>query len=191
MRKGAKREEIFKSAMRLFVEKGFEKTTIRDIAREAGINSSSIYYYFKDKEAVLYEILIDIMDESLEKLREIEKSEMSLKDKIHAIIKLHTKIYGTDPVRMELIVHNQKSISPEHWDELRSKQKEYVAIVAKTLSEMRNKGQIRDLNTMACTFALFGMIQMSYSWYNPDGKVKPSELSDLFMKIFTKGIFLD
>ncbi len=118
MPKNQKRKEICKTAKKLFGRKGFEKTTIRDIAREAGINSASLYYYFEDKESVLYEILIEIMDQSLGKLHKIETSEIGPKEKIYAIIKMHTEIYGIDTISMKLILHNQKSISPEHWDEL-------------------------------------------------------------------------
>jgi len=189
MPKAKKRKEICGTATRLFVEKGFEKTTIRDIAREAGINSSSLYYYFEDKEAVLYEILIDIMDNSLEQLREIEQRKISRREKMYDVIKLHTRIYGVEAMRMALIVHNQKSISPEHWDEFRSKQKEYVKIVAGILSGMKKRGEIRDFNPMVCTFALFGMIQGSSRWYNPGGRIKPDQLSDMFTEIITKGVF--
>ncbi len=191
MRKAEKRAEICKTATKLFVKKGFEKTTIRDIAREAGINSASIYYYFEDKESVLYEILIEIMDRSLDQLREIVNHEISLREKIYAIIRMHTEIYGLDTISMELIVHNQKSISPEHWDELKSKQKEYAKIVAGILSELKKEGKIIDIDPMGCTFSLFGMIQTSYRWYKPDGPINPNQLSDMFIQIFTKGVFYD
>jgi len=190
MPKAEKRKEICKTAVKLFVEKGFEKTTIRDIARFTGINSSSIYYYFEDKESILYEILIDIMNDSLKKLRKIADSGIDLKEKIYAIIRMHTKVYGVDAVRMELITHNQKAITQEHWVELKSKQKEYAKIVAGIIFKMKAEGRIADLDPMVCTFALFGMIQWSYSWYKPDGRIKPDQLCDIFIQIFTENIFL-
>jgi AcrR family transcriptional regulator len=189
MAKAAKRKEICDIATKLFVEKGFEKTTTRDIAKASGINSSSLYYYFEDKEAILYEILIEIMNDSLEQMREIERSDMSLKEKVFTIIKLHTEIYGIDPIRMELIVHNQKSVSPEHWEEIKGKQKEYAKIVSRILSKMRDKEEIADLNPTACTFALFGMIQWSHRWYDPNGEIKPHQLTDMFARIFTRGVY--
>jgi AcrR family transcriptional regulator len=51
MSKAEKRKEICDVATKLFVEKGFEKTTTRDIAGAAGVNTSAIYYYFEDKES--------------------------------------------------------------------------------------------------------------------------------------------
>lgn len=188
-KEGEKRKEICRIATRLFVEKGFEKTTIRDIAKAGKMNSSALYYYFEDKESILYEILIEIMDTSLERMREIERSDLSTKEKISAVIKLHTLIYGVDPIRMGLIVFNQKSVNPEHWEDLKGKQRAYVKIVAGILEKMRKKGEIADLDPTVCTFALFGMIQWAFGWYNPEGPIKPDRLCDIFTRIFTRGIY--
>lgn len=189
MPKQQRRQEICEIATRLFVEKGFEKTTIRDIAKAGKMNSSALYYYFEDKEAILYEILMEIMDTSLEQMREIDRSGLATKKKIDAVIKLHTQIYGVDPVRMGLIVFNQKSLSPEHWAELKSKQREYTDIVARILKKMREGGEIADIDPTVCTFALFGMVQWAFGWYNPKGAISPDQLSDIFTHIFTRGIY--
>ncbi|MGW8321083.1 MAG: TetR family transcriptional regulator [Thermodesulfobacteriota bacterium] len=192
MAKSAKKKEaICRVATRLFVEKGFEKTSIRDIAEAGNMNSSGIYYYFDDKEAILYTILIELMDESLARMQEIANLDVPLKEKIYAAIDLHTEVYGADPIRMALIAYNQKSLNTEHWDELREKQKRYSAIVRGFLAELKEDGETADLNPTLCTFALFGMIQSAYLWYDPRGKVKPDELKEMFARIFTGGILAD
>jgi AcrR family transcriptional regulator len=192
MAKSAKKKQaICRVATGLFVEKGFEKTSIRDIAEAAKMNSSGLYYYFEDKEEILYTILIEIMDESLARMQEIADRDVPLKEKIYAAIDLHTKIYGADPIRMTLIAYNQKSLNPEHWDELREKQRQYSAIVRRFLAQMSDNGETADLNPTLCTFALFGMIQSAYLWYDPQGEVKPDELKEMFARIFTGGILVD
>jgi AcrR family transcriptional regulator len=192
MAKSAKKKEaICRVATSLFVEKGFEKTSIRDIAEAGKMNSSGLYYYFEDKEAILYTILIEIMDESLARMQEIANRDVPIKEKIYAAIDLHTDIYGADPIRMALIAYNQKSLSPEHWDELRTKQREYSAIVRSFLVQLRDNGETADLDPTLCTFALFGMIQSAYLWYDPQGEVKPDELREMFARIFTGGILLE
>jgi TetR/AcrR family transcriptional regulator, cholesterol catabolism regulator len=186
-----KREKICDIAAKLFVEKGFERTTIRDIADAGGFNSASLYYYFEDKEDILYDILIKIMDDSLEQLQEIKESNLSLKEKLYAAIQLHTRVYGTDPVKGSLIVFNQKSLIGEHWEELKGKQANYKEIVVSILDELKKQGVVGDLNTTVSAFVLFGMIQWAHLWYDPKGPVKPKELEKIFTRIFTEGIFKD
>jgi AcrR family transcriptional regulator len=178
-------------ASKLFVKKGFEKTTIRDIAKAADMNSAAIYYYFEDKESLLYAILTDIMDASLGQMKEIANSQIGLKEKIQSIITVHTKTFCSDPITMDLIVHNQKSLTPEHWEELKAKHRAYYKLVARVLDEMKGKKLIKNLDTTACTFALFGMIQWAHRWYNPKGEIKLEQLRDIFAHIFTRGILSD
>lgn len=183
------KNEICDIATNLFVEKGYDKTTTRDIARAAGINSSGLYYYFENKETILYRILIEIMNTNLEASKQIEQRDKGLKEKLAAIIDLHCQTYAFNPIKMDLIASAQKSLSPEHLAELKAKQREYTNITAKILDGMKEKNEIVDLNTKACAFALFGMVQWAHRWYKPDGEIKPEQLSQIFTQIFTRGIY--
>ncbi len=191
MEKERKREKICEAASRLFVKKGFEKTTIRDIALEANINSSAIYYYFENKEFLLYRILMEIMDSSLEKMRAISEGSLSPEAKISEVIQLHTWVYGINPDTMELIVYNMKSLDQEHHEEIRKKQSQYAKVVVRILDELKKRGEMIDLDTTVCTFSLFGMIQWAHRWYNPEGAIKPDQLCKIFTQIFIRGIYSD
>lgn len=182
------KKKICEITNKLFVEKGYDKTTTRDIARAVGINNSGLYYYFENKETILYRILIEIMNTNLEAIKEIEQSDKTLKEKLTAIIDLHCRTYAFNPIRMDLIAGAQKSLSPEHLVELKAKQREYTKITATILDGMKGNNEILDLNTKVCAFALFGMVQWAHRWYNPDGEIKPEQLSQIFTQIFTRGI---
>lgn len=175
-----KRKKICDTASKLFVEKGFERTIIRDIAEAGKFNSASLYYYFEDKEDILYDILTKIMDDSFIQLEEIKNSDLGLKEKLLAVIRLHTRIYGVDPVKGSLIVYNQKSLNPEHWDELKQKQTDYKKIVVSILEDLKERDMMGDLNTTVSAFALFGMIQWAHLWYDPEGPIKPEENGNIF-----------
>ena len=60
-----KRTRIIDTAAKLFAEKGFENTTTRDICKATGMSHAMIYYYFDDKESLVYEILDEILSEGL------------------------------------------------------------------------------------------------------------------------------
>jgi AcrR family transcriptional regulator len=68
MSKEEKRKKIRDAAARLFAEKGFENTTTRDIAGAAGINNAALYYYFDNKEQLLYQILEEVIRTGLERI---------------------------------------------------------------------------------------------------------------------------
>jgi AcrR family transcriptional regulator len=186
--KQEKRMIIREAATRLFAEKGFENTTTRDIARAAKISNAALYYYFDNKEELLYQILEETMNSGLKKIMAIETSGQNLKEQLSSILKVHAAT-TVDYNKMKLLVHDQKSLSPEHEEALIGNQRTYVRILVEIFKELQKKGEMADLDPTACAFAFFGMVSWSYRWYDPKGKITPEHLSRIFEHIFTRGIF--
>jgi TetR/AcrR family transcriptional regulator, cholesterol catabolism regulator len=188
MPKEEKRTKIREAAAKLFAEKGFENTTTRDIAGAAGINNASLYYYFDSKEQLLYQILEEVIRTGLQRMTEIEQSAKPLKEKLALTLRIHTTA-AVDFDKMKLLVHDQRSLSPGHRKELNQKQSEYVSRLIAILQQLRDQGEMLDIDLTVCAYAFFGMVSWAYRWYRPDGKVKLEELSDIFYTIFTQGIY--
>ena len=188
MAKEEKRKKIREAAARLFAEKGFENTTTRDIAEAAGINNASLYYYFDSKEQLLYQILEEVIRTGLERMTEIEQSPRPLKEKLALTLRIHTTA-AVDFDKMKLLVHDQRSLSPGHREELNQKQSEYVSRLIAILQQLQDQGEMLDIDLTVCAYAFFGMVSWAYRWYRPEGKVKLEELSEIFYTIFTQGIY--
>lgn len=188
--KEQKRRKIRNAAAKLFAERGFENTTTREIAKAADISAASVYYYFDSKEDLLYQILEETISNGLRLVTEIYESEKDLKGKLYSILRIHT-VSAVDFNKMKLLVHDQKSLLPEHMAAIKRKQRDYVKTLIKIIDALRQEGLMRDLDSTVCAFAFFGMVSWAYRWYKPKGKIKPSELSEIFSQIFTKGVFSD
>ena len=188
MPKEEKRTRIREAAAKLFAEKGFENTTTRDIAGAAGINNAALYYYFDSKEQLLYQILEEVIRTGLERITEIEQSPRPLKEKLALTLRIHTTA-AVDFDKMKMLVHDQRSLSPGHREELNQKQSEYVSRLIAILKQLQDQGEMLDLDLTVCAYAFFGMVSWAYRWYRPDGKVKLDELSEIFYTIFTRGIY--
>ena len=188
MAKEEKRTKIREAAAKLFAEKGFENTTTRDIAGAAGINNAALYYYFDSKEQLLYQILEEVMRTGLDRIAEIELSPRPLKEKLALTLRIHTTA-AVDFDKMKMLVHDQRSLSPDHREELNQKQSEYVSRLIAILKQLQDQGEMLDLDLTVCAYAFFGMVSWAYRWYRPDGKVKLDELSEIFYTIFTRGIY--
>ena len=78
------REKILNAAARLFVERGFEATSVRDIANSVGISNPSLYYYFPSKAAILEELLAEPL--SLAHLAAAEAADLSGEAKVRRVI---------------------------------------------------------------------------------------------------------
>ncbi len=183
-----KRRRIRDAAARVFAEKGFERTGIRDIARSAGISAAAIYYYFEDKEDLLFQILEETMSTGLKLIRDIETTDLSLRDQLTDILKVHT-VNAIDFHKMKLLVHEQNGLLPHHRDVLKEKQKEYLAELTRIFQALKQNGEMKDLEPTVCAFAFFGMVSWAYRWFDPRGQLSTADLADTFARIFTTGIF--
>jgi len=99
MKKGERRkQELLKIAYRMFIEKGYENTSIDEIIAEAGIAKGTYYYYFESKEATL-EAVIDLMiEEAVDRAKEVLEASLPVPRKLVSII------YSFRPVQGEQVI---------------------------------------------------------------------------------------
>ncbi len=95
--KEAKKEQIIKTALKLFAKKGFFNTTIADIAREMGMSVGNMYNYFPSKETLAKELLIYTSRKFGEEIRKINEMQLSAKDKIKKIVELYFRKAEEEP----------------------------------------------------------------------------------------------
>jgi len=92
------RRRIYESALKLFREKGFEQTTMRDIAASAGVALGAAYYYYSAKEAIVLAFYKEMQEGSQETILEAMSRHKKLKDRIRCVLEK----------RLELLAPNRK-----------------------------------------------------------------------------------
>jgi AcrR family transcriptional regulator len=92
------RRRIYDAALKLFREKGFEQTTMRDIAAKAGVALGAAYYYFSAKEAIVLAFYQEMQESSQDTILEAMAGHKKLKDRIRCVLEK----------RLELLAPNRK-----------------------------------------------------------------------------------
>lgn len=180
--------QIKDTVSRLFAEKGYHATSMRDVGNEIGMSKSSMYNYFKSKEDILFHLMNDAMDEALETLRDICRADHSPEEKLNAVLDFYACYYAGDQDRLTLLVNELPSLSGEHQEIIKRKDRDYVKLIRSILDELTEAGQMKAIHPTVATFAFFGMVHYTIKWYKKEGVVSPGELARFFVEIFTKGI---
>ncbi len=173
---------------RLFASKGYHATSMRDIARHLDINQGSLYYYFKNKEEILFRLMDDAMDEALQTLERICESDLTPEKKLNRILRFYTRYYAGDQHLLVLLVNEMDSLNRDYHSVLLSKQRRYVKLFESILGELAAQGRMKDIYPGIAAFAFFGMVHYTTKWYRETGHVGLEGLSDIFLEIFTRGI---
>jgi len=189
-KKGDKIIEIQGVATRLFAQKGYHNTSMREIARDLEMNQASLYHYFDSKEDLLYTLITDAMDEALDTLEQICQSDLSPNGKLNEVLSFYTSYYAGDQDRLRLLVNEQDNLGEEYRQVVIEKERRYVGLIQSILKALADEGKMKPIPPSVATFAFFGMVHYTIKWYDRSGPVKSGELADYFLEIFTKGIFL-
>jgi len=183
-----KTEEIYQVIARLFAYRGYHSTSMREIARELGMNQSSLYYYFASKQDILFTLMNDAMDDVLAILEKISTTDLLPEDRLNRVLSFYTQYYAGDQERLILLINEMNSLNEEYRSILVGKQRRYVQLIKSILEELTAQDKIKQIDPAIATFAFFGMVHYTIKWYHKDGPVSLEQLANAFVEIFTKGI---
>jgi len=182
------KEKIINSAALLFAKYGYNATSIKSIAESCKVSKSLIYHYYFSKEDMLYDIayshinkLISIIDDC-SRLK-FETNQLKLKK----IISQFMIEYKTSKNRHKILIQDIEFLKPSRQKKIKSLQMKVVRSVAEILKKINPQiDQVKDL--IPVTMGLFGMINWTFTWINPSGKMTYKDVSDLFTSIFINGL---
>lgn len=185
------RDKIINECTALFDSKGFKETSIQDIVDNIGVTKGTFYYYFKSKQELLRGIHLSFISDLLKKQEEIiNDSNKNSHDKLYDNINLIISKMTTDEGKSARIAFREmRHLEEAHLDEIKTKRKEFRLNLEKLLIEGIAKGELKDtVRPDILSFAILGMANHSYYWYQPDGELTEEELVNLYNEILLNGI---
>lgn len=190
----AKRDELIRVAADLFKERGYQTTTLNDIASHAGMDRASVYYYVGNKEEFFRDAVKGGVEQNAEKVEQVLASQdISTQEKLEQLVKLLMKSYSDSYPYMYLYIQEEMhkiADAKTPWaQEMLEKTKGFERAVLALIKDGIKEGSFRD--DIAATLAantVFGMLNWTYRWYTPNSKYSPEEVADAFCKIFFTGL---
>jgi TetR/AcrR family transcriptional regulator, cholesterol catabolism regulator len=170
-----RRAEVLDAAARVFHEKGYEATSIQDIADEVGILKGSVYYYISSKEDVLFELLEGVHKAAYKTVLDALEEDGNPLQKIRAFVSTLAQFNADNRVHMGILLHDFRSLSERRQREIVRERDRYERILRKLISDGQEQGLIySEIDPKLAMLAIMGMINTIYQWYKPTGG-RPSE----------------
>lgn len=187
----ARREEIVRAAAHVFRDRGYESTTLRDVAAALGTDRASLYYYVGSKEELLQEIVREALARGLRAVEAVKRSRAKSADKIRALIQCMVTSYAENYPHMNVYMEDLGRIvrQDSEWSvEVVKTHRAYESVVHSILTRGRKDGTLRkDLPVELCALALFGMVNWMHRWYRPGLTWSPDEVAKTYTEIFLNG----
>lgn len=184
-----RRQEIVDAAAVVFHEKGYESTSIQDIAEGVGILKGSLYYYIESKEDLLYEILRDVHEEAYQQIERAVDAETGSLAKIRALIVSLFSFHAENLVRIGVFFSDFRSLRPERQEAIVRERDRYDRLLRSLIRQGQSEGTVcPDVDPKVTALAILGMVNWIHQWYDPKGGRSATSIAEAYGDIAIAGI---
>lgn len=186
--KSSKRELIISEAAKLFREKGFGGSSMRDLAEKVGIEAASMYNHIRSKDEILEEICFGIGRKYDEQLTEIDQTKISYPEKIEAIIAFHIQMIIEDGNAVSVLNNDWKFLNKEKMVEFKAMRNEYEKHLAEIITKGIRDGAFKKVNVSVALFTILSSLRWVELWYKPSRGVTKEDLAKDISAILMNGV---
>ena len=181
-------QKILKTSAKIFAEKGFHHTSVRDIARATRKSLAGLYYYFTTKEELLYLIQERCFLTLLQRWEQGASAHIDARARIHAFAENHLSFFLHNMHEMKVMAHEDESLSGEFQDKILVLKRRYVKVLMDLIGELQEQEGGKRFDPRAATFALFGMMNWIYTWYQPKRDLPFPHLIEQMLRLYFFGL---
>jgi TetR/AcrR family transcriptional regulator, cholesterol catabolism regulator len=167
----SRRAKMCRTAAQLFRDRGYDATSVSDIARALGMTKAGLYHHFESKEALLFEIMMygldRVRDEVIVPVRAIRDPE----ERMRQLIVRHARIATKGQGAVAHLGDEIRALPPAARKQVEQRMRVYVDLVRDTLGELKDAGRLRNVDLTVAAFSLLGMILWLPRWFRQDGRL--------------------
>ena len=188
--KEPRKEQILRTAARMFCEKTYHGTTLQDIAEEVGLLKGSLYYYITSKEKLLADIIANAVYSLSEGLKRVEDADIGCEEKLRQIIGEHIRFNAEFREAGTLFLTESHILVKLEMNDVSRILARRDKLLADTLKEAVAQGLYRTMDVRLTSLAIIGLCNSLLFWYKPKGRLSPDTIADNFFEIVHRGLLV-
>jgi AcrR family transcriptional regulator len=169
--------EICRTAAQIFRDRGYDATSVGDVARALGMTKAGLYHYFDSKEALLFEI----MTFGVERVRdEVVTPALAVRDpeeRLRQIVLRHARIATNGRGAVAHLGDEIRALPPAARKQIEERWRRYFDLIRDTLTELKQSGRLRDVDTTVAAFSILGMVLWLPRWFRQGGRLSQEKVA--------------
>lgn len=187
-RKTGKRELILAEAAKLFKDRGYTGTSMRDLAGQVGMEAASMYNHIKSKDELLDTICFRISDTYIFQLQAIEQQIIPFSEKLSSLVRLHIRLMVEDGAAVSVANHDWKHLPEPRLTEFKQARKAYEKGFAALIEAGIAAGEFRPVNVSVALFTVLSAVRWVELWYRPGRGLTAEELESNILTVLLGGL---
>ncbi|WP_042347541.1 TetR family transcriptional regulator [Bacillus massiliigorillae] len=184
------RNKILETSIELFDIKGYKETSVQDIVDVIGVTKGTFYYYFTSKQDIIENIALSYIEEILSKQEAIiSDTSKDCTTKLRDIVYMLISDIKTNRRSARIFFREMRNIEEGNFLNIKSKRSLFKKHYQQLIEEGIKTGEFKEsLNADMITFGILGITNWSYYWFNPEGEISESDLTDIYVDMIFNGI---
>ncbi|HET7586268.1 MAG TPA: TetR/AcrR family transcriptional regulator [Gemmatimonadaceae bacterium] len=182
-----KLDALLTVAARVFAERGYANTSMRDLARESGVSLAGLYYYVESKEELLFLIQSRHFQAVFDGMRERLAGVTDPIERLSRFIDNHLDYFASHMAEMKVLSHEAGALSGDYLLAVNETKRSYTRALMDILGAVEQSHGPAHANRRVAAYCLFGMMNWIYNWYDPLGDVGVEALSTNVCRLFLGG----
>lgn len=190
-RSGEKLEKLLAAAAGLIARQGYGQTSIRDVARETGFSLAGMYYYFENKEDLLYQIQHRTFDDLLAEQERAVAEDDSPRDKFARLVRNHLSYFTRHTSEMKVCAFEMSTLQDQRYQDIEALRRDYYFCMAGVIAEMLGvpaDSAETDDKVRHYTLFIFGMLNWIFMWYDAERDVPAEKLGEEMLTLLLEGL---
>lgn len=185
-----RRDEILRSALRLFVDRGVASTSMNQLADEVGIQKASLYHFFESKEQLVFEVLTPAVEGPYLALLEIAGRKEPAADRLRAAMRALGSAFENHTGEMHILVRENLGavLGPQLYKRIEEVRRLYTVAFRGIIKDGCETGEFDVDDELLTTFAIIGAINWMFAWYKERHRVSGSDVGSYFAELFLLGM---
>lgn len=179
---------IYRAAARVIHRKGYDATSINDIADAVGITKGGLYHYIDGKQSLLFKILSYALDILEAKVIEPTAQLVDAESRLHSVLALHTALILDKGIELTVLLDEAAGLTTEDLRTITERRWSYYRFVRAILQQLSDEGKLHDLDVTIATHNLIGQFQWLARWYQPGGRLTREGVIEEFTKAALTGL---
>ncbi len=184
----SRRVEICRTAAQIFRDRGYDATSVSDVARALGLTKAGLYHYFDSKEALLFEII----SYGLERVRDdVVLPVLAIRDpeeRLRQILLRHARITTDGKGAVAHLGDEIRALPPAARRQIEDRMRLYFDLVRGTLVELKAAGRLHDVDPTVAAFSVLGMVLWLPRWFRQDGRLSQERVASEITRMALGGL---
>jgi TetR/AcrR family transcriptional regulator, cholesterol catabolism regulator len=180
----ARRAEVIERAAHVFARRGYDQTSVPELAEALGQATGGMYHYFRGKEQLLIAICDQLMEPLLAEAEALRASGAPAREQLRDLVRRW--VANVVDHQDHMLVFQQERHLIDHgaqWREVRDSRKRFERLVEGMLARAREEGDGPAVDQRLLLAALLGMVNHTAQWYRPRGRLSPEEIADGYVAL--------